>query len=563
MKNKFLHLALTTTALAMCAQASFAQSLPSTIDPARVDQRYRDQAQPATDMAPVETPQATNVVPEAEVQTFTLGGVKIHGMSAYAPDAFASFYSDKVGQKVSVADIQRVAEAIGSQYRKDGYVLARAFVPSQSVGEDGVINVVVQEGYVSKIVYDGEPIGNRARDLVRFYALKIKESRPLKVSVLERYLLLINDLPGKSAKAVMRPSATEPGTSELVVLFGEKEVEASFSSDNRNSRFIGPWQHSGSLSFNNALGFEERTTIRGITSSPTRSLRFVDVQQEHQIGTEGTKLTVSASHASTAPGDALKPLNIRGRSENVQMTLTHPFQRSRVENLTGRVSLDARNSNTKILGESLSKDRTRSLRAGATYDVVDKIKGINVVSGEVSQGFGLDFLGSTKNGDGRSRLNGEHSYTKFNLDITRVQPLPYGFSVYTAATGQYSLNPLLAGEQFTVGGPAFGTYYDPAEIGGDHGVAGKAELRWGNVLGRKYLESYQLYGYYDIGSVWLKNRIPGEEARESLASSGLGVRANINENLAANLEYAVPLTRDLGADTDNDGRVLGGLNVRF
>jgi hypothetical protein len=47
--------------------------------------------------------------------------------------------------------------------------------------------------------------------LLKSRAKKIQESRPLEASVLERYLLLTDDLPGMSARAILRPSNTTSG----------------------------------------------------------------------------------------------------------------------------------------------------------------------------------------------------------------------------------------------------------------------------------------------------------------------------------------------------------------
>src|SRR3546814_19445815 len=59
--------------------------------------------------------------------------------------------------------------------------------------------------------------------------------------LLERYLLLVNDLPGISGTGVLRPSGSELGGSELVVTVERKRFDGFAVADNPGSRLTGPW----------------------------------------------------------------------------------------------------------------------------------------------------------------------------------------------------------------------------------------------------------------------------------------------------------------------------------
>src|SRR5690606_33051776 len=130
--------------------------------------------------------------------------------------------------------------------------------------------------------------------------------------------------------------------------------------------------------------------------------------------------------------------------------------------------------------------------------------------------------------------NGDGTFTKLNLDLTRTQSLPNNFSLYAAASGQYAFQPLLAAEQYSLGGIGFGRAYDPAELSGDHAAAAKLEIRYGQAIDDPLMESYQVYGFYDIGRVWYRQS-PGNTDK-SLSSLGAGVRTNFSEHLSGNLE---------------------------
>ena len=84
------------------------------------------------------------------------------------------------------------------------------------------------------------------------------QSSPLLAKDLERYLLLIDDLPGVTVESVLLPSKDEPGASELILSLKHKKYGANGGIDNRGSKFNGPFQFKAGASSNSALGLYEK-----------------------------------------------------------------------------------------------------------------------------------------------------------------------------------------------------------------------------------------------------------------------------------------------------------------
>ena len=305
--------------------------------------------------------------------------------------------------------------------------------------------------------------------------------------------------------------------------------------------------------------------MRLFTSSPhTDELFGAEILHEEQIGSHGMKLSLLASHTHTAPGDSLTPVEIIGNSDLYEAKLTRPFIRSRRENLVGRVAFDYHDTVTNVFKDTnLTTDRLRIARVGGTYNVNDMWSGSDVVDLQISQG--LSIFGATNAGVGRTNVNGDSGFTKINMDLARTQTLPQKFSLLTAASMQHSFSPLLSDEQFTLGGTEYARAFDPAELLGDQGLAGKAELRYTDSVGAKYFDTYQLYSFYDIGRVWLLNGAAGSNATSVLSSTGVGARLSFTENLAASFEADVPLVKPGNDQTGyrHDPRLFFSLNARF
>ena len=530
-------------------------SVPQSALPTRNEQQFKTpdiQPQaPAGDVTPqISIPQTA--VAGKLAQQFTLKSVELQDMTVYKQQDFQGLYSGKLGQTITLADAREIARSVTARYRADGYVLSQAVIPNQDL-KSGVLHIRVVEGFVNKVYVENDRNASDRRHLIEGYAQQINKMRPLNTKTLERYMLLISDLPGVTARAIIRPSPDTFGAADLVIKVSNKVFEGSFTSDNRGNKFIGPYQEQLTLTENSAVGLGERTTIRGINTIPWQELHFFDVQHEEQLGHDGTKVTLLYSHAMTHPGDILKPLDLKGTSEEYAVTLSHPFLRSRAQNLTGRLTFDARDTDSNALGTQLSRDRVRALRLGGTYDTGDKWGGVDLADAVISQG--TPWFGATDDNN-TSRPGASDHFTKGNLSLSRIQTLPKGFSVLTAAEGQYSSRPLFTSEQFTLGGVGFGQAYDSGEVAGDSGIAGKIELRFGQEPGYRFFDSYQLYTYYDVGSAWVNNNAPGVKDEFSLASAGVGIRSNFNANLYGYAEVAFPLTRDVASENDSDPTVL-------
>lgn len=550
---------LLMASLPYAAQAIPPFALPPTAEPGPTQQRFQDLPRPSVGGAPVVATPADQGIKEMKTDVnFTLKQVKIEGASTFDEAQLMPLYAGKIGQEASLNTLNRIAADITAYYRNKGYILTRALVPVQKI-QSGVVTIRVLEGFVSEVKLEGELKDSRA---IKAYAEKIKAAKPLDAATLERYLLLMEDLPGVEARAVLQPSANAPGGSDVIVTIARRTFQASASLDNRGSRFLGPYQGTLTGAANDVLGLDEQTQIRGISSVfQPHELEYGEIRHEEQIGNEGTKLALTASSIVTHPGARLEPLEIEGQQRTYSAGVTHPFLRSRQENLFGNAAITVKNVDVSALSTHLYDDHIREATVGGAYDFVDRTQAVNRLEANVTKGFGFD----TDSDLGRSRLGGQPSFWKFNAEVSRIQPIVGPFSVFGALTGQYSLDPLLASEEFALGGPSFGSAYDPAEITGDSGAAARAELQYNGQWSNGFLPTYQLYTFYDIGAVYNRNiQQQSEQNSQSIESLGLGARFNLLDVFSGSAEFAVPMTKNVTAFGDDTGpRFFFSLQYRY
>ncbi|MCW2396331.1 MULTISPECIES: ShlB/FhaC/HecB family hemolysin secretion/activation protein [unclassified Sphingobium] len=546
---------LLLAAIALAGTSAHAQQ---TVDPGRVDERLRGQpAMPS--VSPVELPQAptSEAAPESTA-SLRLSLIRFEGATAVPLDVLNALAQPYLNRDITLADLFRLAEAVTTEYRRRGFVLSRAVVAPQRI-ENGVATINIVEGFIGDVRVEGDPGGYRP--LLEGYFAPVRAERPTSGDDLARALLLARDLKGASVRAVLTPSSDE-GAADLSLLVARQPIEAFVAVDNRGSRWLGPVQLFGGLVFNDLAQLGGRLALTAV-AAPDESgeLAFVSGAYDQPLGGSGLRMSGFASFARTKPGDELRVLAVKGKSFSWGLALQYPMLRSRHTNVLGRFSWQSRESSSRNrLIDPVFDDRIRTVTAELLANHADRMGGQTTLRASVTQG--LDVFDATRLGDpAKSRGTASAMFTRLNGEVTRVQPLYRGLHLLLGATGQWSAESLLASEEFGLGGAQYGRAYDPSEITGDKGIAGKVELFY--TIAARGMGTVEPYVYYEGGRVWQNDLLPGERPRAGLRSYGAGLRAGIADRFSLSMEYAKPVRRAVSAEGNRDGRIFVSLSAAY
>ncbi len=533
--------AIFALAFVVSAMPAVAQS---TSDPARVEERidrHEEKVPPEGEKAQPLQPEAPAADPIiSDPQRFVLSAVSFIGNTAYRSSAFTRFYEPLLAREIGIDDVRKIASDIAAFYRENGYFLSRAVVESQNL-EFGVLTIRVIEGRITKVNFETQSPDQQ--DLLRPYGDKIASAEgPANVNTVERYLLLMNDLPGIDARAKVNRVDEDAGVYALDVSVTKRAVSAFFNVDNRGTHSVGRDQAYVSATANGWLTGRESTRLGVFTipSSPNE-LRYVELAQQWALGAEGTTVNVSGSYSKIDAGAEEEDNDLNSQSYRGSVGVSHPIVRGRSKNLKVTSSLDVSRQKQFDFGAFDYEDRLQVLRGGLEGYYEDELKGSNYGTLWVSRGLGID--GSDASGPQRSRTGGRPVFTKVYARADRRQSLTDRLAVKLSVAGQASDQRLLSAEEFSLGGYLYGRGYDGGEISGTHGAAGSVELQYGDAIDAGWITSYQFYGFYDGGVVWETAANSYASEHESLTSTGIGVRAGLGENFISGLEVATPLTR--------------------
>ncbi|NKE47519.1 ShlB/FhaC/HecB family hemolysin secretion/activation protein [Roseomonas frigidaquae] len=526
-------------------------------------------------LLPPEPPPTTG---PGALRRVALGAVRVAGNTALP--AVVLLPPGLAGQDATLAEIEAARLAALAAYRAAGFAYV-AVGASLSAGAEGRADLLltVTEGFVATLALEGE-IGPAARQLRRFLEPLVGQ-RPLPHAALERALLLAGDIPGVTARGLLRPVEGEPGALELLVRLERQAVSGFASLDNRGNTATGAWQGLlvGQL---NALTHRGERSELALFQSDQHGQSFGQLSHEVFLGASGLRLRGFAGAGRAAPGGALAALGYAGETRVAGLALSQPLIRSRPRNLTLTAQLDAFESLVRLRPgdgaprERASRDAVRALRLGVEGEVRDARLGFApaaaVSTGSLRLHRGLEALGASTGSHGTSaRLGSDFGFFRAVAEASRTQPLfqpaeGWMVSAHVAGAVQWSDDALPPAEKFYLGGNRLGRGFFAGQLAGDRAIAGSLEIQAATQLPLPWSaepRGLQLYLFRDEARA---TDNASDAGARRLASWGGGVRLQLSDRAQVELEGLRRITRQpdgAGVRELDAGAVFTRLLIRF
>ena len=552
------------TAGLLLGSAAYAQTASQTLKQSAPKAERSDRA-PLPNQT---TPGGAAPASSAEMgRTFKLQGVGVSGSSVFSGEQLSKLYADKVGKDVSVGDMGGVAMAIRNMYRDAGYMFTRVTVDPIPNGAANQVSIVVHEAIIGAVTIE-EPNGSigPVRKLLERMANRIAGLKNPTLAELERVLLLMNDIPGITRATAVPRAGKEPGVVDMFINVERDRFSGAVFADNRQSPVIGEGSGGVQVNFDAYTSGADSTQLTYINSF---GAELDDLTERHlgqlmhrrNFGSNGLTGMARVLYGHTEPGDTLAAVDIQGDHVEAEVMLEYPIKRTRKMSLWVNGGFEYRDTETDLRNGAvnLSEDRLRVAYVGARFLQRDS-RGYTEGSIQIRQGLNI-LNASDDQTQPLSRFDGESDFTSVRVELARELGIYRGLSFYWEGAGQYSRGPLLASEEFAIGGGTYGRGFDPSESTGDYGVGMKAELRYsGDFTLKGTPSSYQVYGFTDFGKVWQADQ--GLPDSEDLASAGAGLRLNLPKQISLVGEVAVPF-EELKRNNDRDVKFLFNIVKRF
>ena len=470
--------------------------------------------------------------------------IAFSGNSVFDGDYLNRLLAPELRRKLTLPQLKAMAQRVAVHYHDHGYFLARVVIPQQSIAK-GTVRLVVLEGRLEDFVVRGNDRYLEKNIRRAFSALETGEA--IRKQTLERALLVLNSTSGIEAKSVLQAGG-KTGATDLILHVAEyNATESSLSVNNFGSRTSGRYRISPRFEFPNVSRRGDSVGVSAVAAPDTDTMLFGHFNYTTPVGSRGHQLKAFVSGGRYEVGKEFAVLDIKGDSISYGLGMTYPLLLTRQKSVTYEAWYEFNESEHSLLGTITSFDQISKLRLGLTWDRKDD-RGRNIFSFDVHQGLG-DSLGGMEDDStlsSRSFALADNRFTKFEFDLTRVHTTSPRVFHIARCSGQASVDPLVSGEQWAIGGANSVRGHLQSTYLGDDGYTINWETRISMPSGNK--NRYQLVVFADHGMAYIKIPTTGQEETQRISGAGLGVRADFPHDINLRFDLGFPLGPNTGKD---------------
>lgn len=433
------------------------------------------------------------------VKSFKITGA-IHMPEAKLQTLIASY----TNKDLTFTQLQEVASIITKAYRENGFFVARAYIPAQSM-QEGIVEIAIIEGNYGKFILD-----NKSRvktPIVQAMLDDVKDANIVSTRTLERAMLIINDTPGAQVTQADVKPGEEVGTSDFaIVAEATPWYDGYILADNYGSRYTGQNRLMAGLNLNSLLGIGDKLSLTGLLTNK-KDLKNGRFSYSVPLMSNGLRAEVGYSRTDYALGAEYESLDATGISDTTDFTLSYPIIRTRLETLKISSTLALKNLTDYQTSNVTTDKDVKSLNVALAYTKEQKVFGFN---SQITSGFSytygdLKFVDATSEATDKTGANTQGNYSKINgyagasVLLTNQYTLQANLQ-FQKALGHKNLD---GSEDMSIGGSYGVKVFPDSELSAENGVLFNVELF-------KQLESYNNYShkvgvFYDVGQASMED----------------------------------------------------------
>ena len=458
------------------------------------------------------TPAPTPGLPRSA--PFLVQRIEIIGNTVVSTPTLQALLAQAEGQQLTLAQLGELASRITSFYRSQGYPLARAIIPVQTIVA-GVLRIEVIEANYGKISVDNQ---SAVADAVLSAALApLQSGQVIDQTTLDKALLHIGDVPGVVVSATLEPGA-QVGTSDLNLrLSSGPAVSGNAFFDNNGNTYTGRSRTGATVNLLNPLQRGDVLTLGGLSSGS--GMNYARLAYEILLNSQGFRLGGSASALKYEMDMA------KGTADVQSLWAKQTLRRSRASNVYARLQFDKLTLRDQA-GAAKTDRHLNNLTASLAGDLRDAFLDGAVSTWNASwTGGKLGFDDAAAALANAGTTNTQGRFLKANASVSRLQSLGTSSAVYLAVSGQWASRNLDSSQKMLTGGPATVRAYDVGAVAGDTGYSAVAE--WRQDMGAVWGGQSQALAFIDSAHLTVNKKLwPQATATNNANLVGAGVGLN-------------------------------------
>lgn len=476
--------------------------------------------------------------------TVYVNKITITGNTVFKDDELSAITNNYTGREISYMELEQLRRALTEYYIKHGFINSGVVIPDQKV-ENGELVLVAVEGMLTDIEVGGNKgfsagyIKNKLKHYTGTYLNVNELQQGLQIMLQNPMIQRLNAelIPGLRAGESTLKVAMEEAPPLTVIVEGS----------NDHSPSIGSFGGDVFASYRNLTGHGD--VIRG---SFTYTKGLMDGMAEYAIPLRVDDTTLKLNYRQNETiviEDPYKNLDIKSRARSLGMTLSRPFYKTTATEFTLGVTADLRFSETFLLGRSFSftegiSDGRTNIFVLRAFQEWSQRSQTRVIAARSTISVGVDAFNSTMTGSGPDG--------KFLAWLGQFQWIERLFGtlnqVVFRTDAQYSKDPLLPLEKFSVGGMDSVRGYRQNVLVRDNGVFSSLEFRVPVYGSGARPEIVQLVPFFDYGYSWNAKDVTPDP--KGISGAGVGIRWAVTDKILFQIYGAHPFRNISVTDKD-------------
>lgn len=438
------------------------------------------------------------------------------------------------GAHAGVDGLLAAADALEQALAARGYGFHRVVLPPQKLNE-GTVTLQVTILTLGEVSVTGNERVSEQR--VRAMLPALEPGVTPNTREVGRALDFANTSPARTLYLTMR-EAREAGAIDAEVRVEERRPWLLFSAlNNIGTEDTGRLRLSVGAQHSDLFNRDHRFAA-SYTMSPDNADDVTQIGLQYQIPLyfDSSTLSVFYIHSDVDVGEVGGFFDVSGAGDFFGISYSHRMLNIGNYSHGWQLSLQDRQFENQFAGD-VRKVRSRPFMVG--YDGAYRTT-------RARYAFYVNFAKNVTNGahnDDRAyldspRVGAEASWEALRFGGSVTFFLPRQWMVRTLVDAQLADEPLIAGEQFGVGGMSSVRGFEEREIAGDSGYRGSLEI-WSPPA--DFIPGLRALFFYDIGQKSTKDALAFEPDSDTIASVGGGLRWQWQEQMGINVDYGYSL----------------------
>lgn len=479
------------------------------------------------------------------VGRFEIARFEVRGNTLLPISVVEKIVSPFTGKQRDFGHVHMALEALQAAHHERGFRVIEVALPEQEWNH-GVVVLQVLEARVAKVHVKGNRNFSGAN--IRRSVPGLVRGQPPNSADISASLKWANENLAKKITLQLQPGSADGEVDAVLVMSGEKPSKIATTLDDSGNSSIGDtrltvqYQHANVADLDHVLSLQYSTTLEKL-----QQIAAYGVGYHIPLVALGDSIDLFASYSNADFNLDGSSLSVAGKG--TVLGSRYNYHLRRVGGYASSLSYGIDRKTHRNTLQSAQSGVVTVHRLGLAYSGT-----WTQTDAEVS--FGLSAIGNISGGSrGRpadfhaARTGAEPDFRIFRYNVVYSRALPQDWQMRVGLRGQRTPDALIPGEQLVIGGTASVRGFDELDVAIDEGHQFNAEIYTPNFCGgiKSAAVECRAVGFYDAAFVQSNNVQPGEMARASPASVGLGLRVSVDKRVTLQMDYGHRMNSDSGS----------------